>query len=122
MGAAKNYVFLGLVNAYLTQSGARTKEQEAVQSLIGKACGSGTNTIDPAKIRNLHEFVAHAQITVVQKAGKAYVNLRVRDTHAALREVMYAALDAEGQRQLDPPPLKPRTRELKAKLTETRGR
>ena len=74
--------------------------------------------IDPAKIRNLHELVAHAQVTLVTKTHKCYINVRVRETETKIKNVLYAALDEEGKRQLDPPPLKPRAREIKKKADE----
>ena len=104
-------------------SGKPKKREIAVKKRVSElimetVIEDGGKSVSPSKVSKLDLMVAHAQVVLVKKLGKRYINLCVRPTHMELLEVMYAALDHEGKRQMDPPPLKPRARELKQKLNE----
>ena len=119
LGACKNFVFVGLVNAYLGASKGDSKTKKKIRDLIMEKVQDGDKgTVCPNKVSKLDLMVAHAQVVVTKKGGKGYVNLSVRPTHMELKEALYEMLDREGHRQMDPPPLKPRARELKMKLNE----
>jgi hypothetical protein len=55
---------------------------------------------------------------MVPKTNRAYLNIKIRPEYKNVEEIMYEALTINGKRQLDPPPLKPRTREIRNVLKE----
>ena len=113
LGSCKNFVFLGLLNAYILDTKQGADNRDALRNLATSKCGDEEGKIVPMKAKNLHEVVRHAQITVIQKPGKAYLNLLVNvESHAQVAEILRRFLDAEGSRQYDPPPLQNRTRNL----------
>jgi hypothetical protein len=124
VGGVKNYVLLGLVNAYLMDDDTTKEDKKYMKDVVLRICADGRGEVVPTKVKLLHEIVSHATVTVVKKADKAYINLCVRGSQERIKILFRKALDAAGKRQWDPPPLKPRTRDLREAITwrkDTRG-
>jgi len=113
LGACKNFIFVGIVNAYLAGRGEATEKKKIREVIMEKVSDDEGRTVSPNKVHKLDLMVAHAQVVVVKKTGKGFINLSVRPTHMEMKETLYAMLDKEGTRQQDPPPLKPRARDIK---------
>ena len=118
MGGAKNFVVLGLANAMLQDPVIPETERAMIRDTATRLSGDGKGSIDPKKVRELHVVVAYSQIVMVQKTNRAYLNIKIRPEFKNVEEIMYEALTLNGKRQLDPPPLKPRTREIRNALKE----
>ena len=117
IGGVKNYVLLGLVNAYLMDGNSKKDDKKYMKEVVLKICADDKGDVIPTKVKLLHEIVAHASVVVVKKAEKAYINLCVRESQERIKILFRTALDASGKRQWDPPPLKPRTRDLREAIT-----
>ena len=121
LGSCKNFVFLGLglglLNACILDTTQPEDTREILKKMAIQKCGDAEGKIVAMKAKHLHDIVRHAQITVVPKARKAFINLAIHtETHKEAQEAMNKFLDAAGQRQYDPPPLHPRTRSIRAAL------
>jgi len=118
LGACKNFIFVGIVNAYLAGKGDTADRRKIRELIMERVKDDEGKAVCPNKVHKLDIMVAHAQVVVIKKTGKSFINLSVRPTHMELKETLYAMLDKEGSRQQDPPPLKPRAREMKKRLAE----
>ena len=89
----------------------RRKKDDGASTLV--LAGDESGDVVSEKVKNLDVLVAMCNVKVVEKARKCFVNLKVRETHPQVMVDLKKWLDAVGERQLDPPPLKPRTQALR---------
>ena len=122
LGGLKNFVFLGLINALLQGDKVPEAERHVVREVAVRLSGDGHGQIDAKKVKELHTLVAYAQTVIIQKTPKAFLNVKVRPENELLKKTVMEALDKNGKRQYDPPPLKPRTKDLRSKLQERTGK
>ena len=113
VGHVKNYVFMGMLNAFLLDKNVNVDAQKLVTELVLSLVGDDNGKIVDTKVQKLDQLVAMCNVKIVDKAKKCYVNMKVRESHPQLMEALRAWLDGAGERQLDPPPLKPRTQTLR---------
>jgi hypothetical protein len=119
LGSCKNFVFLGLLNAYILDAKQPEDKKEMLKTMAIEKCGDDEGKVVAMKAKSLHDIVKHAQITVVPKAKKAFINLSIRvETHREVNTILKKFLDEAGQRQYDPPPLQPRARDIRNALAQ----
>ena len=118
LGSLKNFIFLGLINALLQDTGITEEDRKMIREVATTLSGDGKGNIDPGKVRELHRVVAYGQITLVTKTGKAFLNIRIRSGWMKVEKVLFEALTRNGKRQYDAPPLKPRTRDIREAVKE----
>ena len=119
IGHIKNYMFMSIVNAYLSSVKEDDAGHQKLYKEIAALIGDGEGNIVEGKVKSLDKLVAACRIKTVEKAKKCFVTIMIRVEFREIQTLLYAWFDKEGTRQLDPPPLRKSTLELRKKTAKS---
>ena len=117
IGHMKNYILMGLYQAYKADADNSPADKDTMERLVGAKVRNSDKRLSISLAKELAEMVSHCQVVKTKKKG--FLNIHMRGTEGTqVMSLLEAAFTREGKRQWDPPPPKPIHRDLKVALDE----